>query len=326
MSRSSSTISKVKFVATASTVAALCAVLVGCIVGGEDVLISRASASPVEQTMMPGRGITVYAAGDIADCGKLKPEASGAAKTAGIIEEGSASDKNAVVLALGDIAYPTGLLADFTDCYDPTWGRFKNRTYPAPGNHEYYTPAAVGYYTYFGSIAGPARRGYYSIDLGKWHIVSLNSNLTSTAQLQLQLDWLKTDLAEHPVHCTLAYWHHPLYSSGGHGNNDRMADLWQVLQDGGVDIVLSGHDHDYERFAPQDAHSKRDDAHGIRQFVVGTGGAHLTPFLFQRPNSEVRDNSTAGVLRLTLKEAGYEWEFIPVTGGSFTDRGAALCH
>jgi hypothetical protein len=277
------------------------------------------------ETPLPGTGIAIYVAGDIADCRKFKPSDSGAAKTASLILAGLDKDKDAAVLSLGDNTYPAGLLAEFTDCYEPTWGRFKQRTYPTPGNHEYYTPEAVGYYDYFGSAAGPARRGYFSFDLGKWHIVSINSNLKAPDHQQ-QLAWLKTDLAQHPARCTLAYWHHPLYSSGGHGNNDRMRDVWQVLKAADAEMVLVGHDHDYERFAPQDAEGQRDDAHGIREFVVGTGGAKLTPFVLRKANSEVSNNSTHGVLRMVLKDTGYEWEFLPVAGGGFTDRGSALCH
>lgn len=279
------------------------------------------NAAPV----LAGNGITIYAAGDIADCRRSKPEQSGAGKTASLIAPALEKDPSAAVLSLGDHTYPSGLPAEFTECYEPTWGRFKARTYPAPGNHEYYTPAAIGYYTYFGNIAGPARRGYFSFELGVWHVVSLNSNLRSEDH-QKQLDWLKADLARHPAHCTLAYWHHPRFSSGGHGNNEFMQDVWQALYAANVDVVLVSHDHDYERFAPQDSEGRRDSARGIREFVVGTGGAHLTPLGFRKSNSEISDNTTHGVLRMVLKDSGYEWSFLPVAGDGFTDRGAALCH
>lgn len=294
-----------------------------------------------------GSGVTVYAAGDIADCKHFKAAASGAAKTAEIVAAGLADDPHAAVLTLGDHTYPVGLLQEFNDCYDPTWGQFKSRTYPSPGNHEYYTPAAVGYYAYFGNAAGPARRGYYSFDLGKWHLVSLNSNLKGDEHLA-QLAWLKADLAQHNEICTLAYWHHPVYSSGGHGNYPRMNDYWKALQAAGADLLLVSHDHDYERFAPMNGDGKLDETRGMREFVVGTGGARLTPAGWSRPlvekmvsvfnpdakpgpaglkaNSEIVDNSTHGVLKLVLKDTGYEWEFLPVAGGVFTDRGAALCH
>lgn len=278
------------------------------------------------QTAIPGSGVTVYAAGDIADCRQVKPAASGAARTAGLIMAGLAKDSEAAVLTLGDNTYPAGSPIDFADCYEPTWGQFKGRTYPSPGNHDYYTPAATGYYGYFGSSAGPAQRGYYSFELGKWHVISLNSNLKATADHQAQLAWLKSDLDLHKTPCTLAYWHHPRYSSGGHGNNPHMQDVWQTLVSAGADVVLVSHDHDYERFAPQDENGQRDDVRGIRQFVIGTGGAKLTSFFLEKANSETGYNSTHGVLKLSLKETGYEWEFVTVAPNGFADRGAALCH
>jgi hypothetical protein len=274
---------------------------------------------------LPGEGVTIYAAGDIADCRKYKPENSGAGKTARLITPGLAQDRNAAVLSLGDNTYPNGLLDEFTSCFDPTWGRFKNRIYPSPGNHEYNTPSAVGYFSYFGDQAGPSRRGYYSVDLGTWHIVSLNSNL-QTLDHQQQVAWLKADLAAHPARCTLAFWHHPLFSSGGHGNNARVKDLWQALEAAGADVILSSHDHDYERFAPQDSNGRHDEARGIREFVVGTGGAKLTPITWSKTNSVVINNTTHGILRMVLKDNGYEWEFMPVDKDGFTDHGTGLCH
>lgn len=283
------------------------------------------SASRGTPVSLPGPGVAVFAAGDIADCGPHPPEHSGAARTAALVEAQLARDGSAVVLTLGDHTYPVGRPAEFTDCYHPTWGRFKSRTFPAPGNHEYRTPGASGYFDYFGDAAGPGRRGYYSFRLGTWHVVSLNSNLRPPEHAA-QLAWLKADLERHPSPCTLAFWHHPRYSSGGHGNNGRMADVWEVLQAAGADVALTSHDHDYERFVPQNAHGRRDDARGIRQFVAGTGGAALTPFWFPKFNSEATDNSVHGVLKMVLRETGYEWTFLPVDGGGFTDRGAALCH
>jgi hypothetical protein len=287
--------------------------------------LAQHAASAGAAAQLTGVGVTIYAAGDIADCRKTAPERSDAEKTARLVAAGLARDQQAAVLTLGDNTYPIGLIGEFTDCYDPTWGRFRDRTWPAPGNHEYKTPAAVGYYTYFGDRAGPSRRGYYSFNLGRWHIVSLNSNL-QPVDMQAQVTWLKGDLAAHPSRCTLAYWHHPLYSSGGHGNNASVKDLWQTLEAAGADVVLNGHDHDYERFAPQDGNGVHDEARGMREFVVGTGGAYLTPIGWLKTNSEVSNNTTNGVLRMTLRDNGYEWEFLPVDKGGFTDRGAALCH
>ena len=272
-------------------------------------------------------GIPVYAAGDIARCAYPDPAYSVAADTAATVAAGLAQDPRAVVLALGDLTYPVGAAKEFTDCYAPTWGRFKNRTWPAPGNHEYYTPDAKPYFAYWGARAG---RGYYSFELGTWHIISLDSNLAPAAHAA-QLDWLRADLAAHPAHCTLAYWHHPLYSSGGHGSVPKMRDAWKLLYDAGAELVLSGHDHDYERFAPQDADGRLDPARGIRQFVVGTGGAYPTPFLLTVAHSEVRDSNRTGVLRLQLYAGGYGWEFVESTrlssfGIAPPDRGSAACH
>ena len=275
----------------------------------------------------PDKGITVYAAGDIARCAYRDAAYSGAADTAATVAAGLAQDPEAVVLTLGDLTYPRGAMKEFTDCYAPTWGRFKDRTWPAPGNHEYYTPGAKPYFEWWGARAG---RGYYSFELGTWHIISLDSNL-APAQHAAQLDWLRADLAAHPARCTLAYWHHPLYSSGGHGSIPKMRDAWQLLYAAGAELVLSGHDHDYERFAPQDADGRLDPTHGIRQFVVGTGGAYPTPFLFTVAHSEVRDSNRTGVLRLRLYTGGYGWEFVESTRlASFSiappDRGSAACH
>ncbi|HEU4376636.1 MAG TPA: metallophosphoesterase [Telluria sp.] len=265
--------------------------------------------------------VTVYAAGDIARCADPDPRWSGAAATAALVEAGLAADPRAAVLALGDLAYGRGTAADFANCYGPTWGRFKDRTWPAPGNHEYATRGAAPYFAYFGAAAG---RGYYSFQLGSWRLFSLNSNL-APAEHAAQLAWLREELARHPARCTLAYWHHPLYSSGLKGNDDRMKDAWQALYAAGAELVLSGHDHVYERFAPQDADGRRDDARGIRQFVVGTGGAFATPLLWPRTNSETADSNSTGVLKLVLGDDGYSWQFLAATGNG-ADHGTAKCH
>lgn len=269
--------------------------------------------------------VTVYAAGDIARCVHPDPKWSGAAATAAIVGAGLAADPQARALALGDLTYPRGALAEFTSCYGPTWGKFRDRTLPAPGNHEYATPKAAGYFGYFGAIAG---RGHYRVQLGDWQLYSLDSNLEPAAH-RAQTAWLREELARHPARCTLAYWHHPLYSSGMKGNDARMKDAWQALYDAGAELVLSGHDHLYERFAPQDGDGRRDDARGIRQFVAGTGGAFPTPFLLARPNSEARDSNHMGVLKLVLKDDGYDWEFLAASNGDpgwRPDRGSARCH
>lgn len=271
------------------------------------------------------KSVTIYAAGDIADCRKMPAAESHAAETAALIATRLANDKNAAVLTVGDHTYPVGLLSEFYDCYDKTWGQFKARTHPAPGNHEYYTPEASGYYGYFTEPNDTGRRSYYSVEIGTWHVVSLNSNLREHAYAA-QLAWLKEDLAKHPATCTLAYWHHPVFSSGGHGNNSFMKETWKILEDANADVILSGHDHDYERFAPQNVSGERDDQYGMREFIIGTGGAYLTPMFLRKENSEIRNNTTFGVLKMVLKEDSYEWEFLPVAGSTFTDRGSGKCH
>lgn len=269
---------------------------------------------------------TVYAAGDIAFCRKVPPARSGAADTARVVEMGLAATPHAAVLVLGDIVYQRATEREFRECYHPTWGRFKDRTWPAPGNHEYYTRGAAGYFGYFGNAAG---RGYYRLQLGAWTVFSLDSNLSGTAQ-EAQLAWLARELAAGTARCTLAYWHHPLYSSGWHGSFRNMQAAWRMLHAAGAELVLSGHDHTYERFAPQDADGNRD-ARGLRQFVVGTGGAYLTPFAWPLPHSEMRDNSRNGVLKLVLRETAYEWQFMEpdhdgFPAGQDPDRGKGVCH
>jgi len=290
---------------------------------GNAAFAAKAKAVPAAKAAV--KSITLYAAGDIAEC-KSKPAAeSNAAKTASLIEAGLNKDSKAVVLTLGNNTYPVGTPEEFNQCYDATWGKFLARTLPSPGNHDYAMPLGQGYYNYFGDQAGPGRRGYYSNNVGNWHIVSLNSNLKDE-QFQAQLKWLQDDLRNNKRACTLAFWHHPLYSSGGRGNNAVMQQAWKILQDAKAELVLSAHDNDYERFAPQDANGQRDDNNGLREFVAGTGGARLTSMLLTKPNSEVRDNSSLGVLKLTLNEKSYDWEFLPVPGQSFRDKGSDKCH
>jgi hypothetical protein len=229
------------------------------------------------------------------------------------------------VFTTGDNVYPDGTAAQFSECYDPSWGRHKSRTYPSVGNHDYHTGDASGYFEYFGSSAGEPGKGYYSYDLGTWHIIVLNSVIAvGTGSEQEQ--WLRADLAAHPVPCTLAYWHYPRFSSGiVHGSDPTVHALWQALYDFGADVILNGHEHNYERFAPQNPAGVADPARGIRQFVIGLGGRSL--YAFGRPiaNSEVRYNDTYGVLKLTLHPGSYDWEFIPVAGGTFTDSGSGVC-
>jgi hypothetical protein len=260
--------------------------------------------------------VTFIGAGDIAVCTSGADEA-----TADILDRFPA----ATVFTAGDNAYPNGALTDYQTCYAPSWGRAKARTRPVPGNHDYNTSGAAGYFSYFGTAAGDPGKGYYSYDLGGWHILALNSSLAVDSQSP-QVKWIRADLADHPLLCTLAYFHHPRFSSGSqHGNDASMQAMWQALYDAGVDIVISGHDHIYERFAPQTPTGQLDLGRGIREFVVGTGGASLYTIGSIKANSEVRNITNRGVLKLALYADHYDWQFIP-TSGSFTDTGSASCH
>jgi Calcineurin-like phosphoesterase len=260
-------------------------------------------------------------AGDIADCTNLSP----AAKTAVLLDR-----VEGTVFTLGDNAYLSGTPKQFADCYAPTWGRHRARTRPAVGNHDYRTAHASAYFEYFGSAAGDPDKGYYGYDLGTWHVVVLNSNCAEVGGCgrdSRQAVWLREDLAAHPTRCTAAIWHHPRFSSGGeHGDDPTTRDLWQVLYDAGAEFVLSGHEHTYERFAPQNADGRADPGKGVRQFVVGTGGRELYSWGRIKANSEVRENRTFGVLKLTLHADSYDWEFLPVDGEAFTDKGSEKCH
>ncbi len=235
----------------------------------------------------------------------------------------------AAVFTLGDNQYDSGTLAQYRQVYDPTWGRVKDITHPAIGNHEYLTSGATGYFDYFGPAAGDQQKGYYSYDIGSWHIVVLNSECAQVGGCDAgssQEQWLQADLAAHPTRCTLAYWHEPRFSSGTAGNNAAYDAFWRDLYRAGVEVVLNGHDHDYERFAPQDPNEAFDGARGIREFIVGTGGESHDSFNTVEPNSEVRNNNTFGVLKLTLHPSSYDWRFVPQAGESFTDSGSGSCH
>ena len=259
-------------------------------------------------------------AGDVADCKDL----SGAEATARLLDQIPGT-----VMVVGDLAYPDGSKENFT-CYDKTWGRAKSRTRPAPGNHEFHAAGATPYFDYFGSAAGDPKTGYYSYELGTWHIIVLNSECKDVGGCEAgspQEKWLRVDLAAHPAVCTLAYWHKPLFSSGSaHGNDLTVQPLWQALYDANADVIVGGHDHDYERFAPQTPEGAADSQRGIREFVVGTGGKNHRPFGEAKPNSELRDATAFGVLKLTLKPGAYDWQFIPEAGKSFTDSGSGTCH
>src|SRR5215203_4554265 len=271
----------------------------------------------------PEKPPVVVTAGDIAVCAREGDEA-----TAKLVE----GIDGATVLTLGDNAYPEGSAEDFEECYEPSWGQFKNRTKPVPGNHEYEKPGASAYFEYFGDAAGDPDEGYYSYDLGSWHLVALNSNC---GEGEIRCDpgspqgrWLKVDLAANDeAACTLAYFHHPLFTSGSYRPGiERVESLWEILYAAGVDVVLNGHDHNYQRFAPQDPEGRADPEDGIRQFVVGTGGRSQYQISQPIANTEVYNDDTYGVLELTLHPKRYDWEFVPVEGESFTDSGVARCH
>jgi PKD repeat protein len=273
-----------------------------------------ATGSSSNAVTLSEAAVVFVGAGDISGC---NPENQDGA-TAELIK----ALPTAQVFALGDNAYPDGAAADYA-CYEATWGAFKDRTHPVPGNHEYHQARAAPYFAYFGAAAGAAGVGYYSFDLGTWHVIALNSE-TGVSE---QVTWLHADLAAHPAACTLAYWHRPFFTSGAvHHPYSAMRPIWDALQAAGAEIVLSGHNHQYERFAPQLSNGTASTK-GIRQFVVGTGGFHslydfVTP---PKPNSEVRYQGF-GVLKLTLAATGYSWEFLPVHGSSFTDTGTGDCH
>jgi hypothetical protein len=265
-------------------------------------------------------------AGDISYCGSEHDVAT--TKLLGKIE--------GTVFTLGDNAYPDGTAAEYDHCYGPTWGKYKTRTKPSVGNHDYNTAGASGYFAYFGAKAGDPKEGYYSYDLGRWHIVALNSNCGfipvagcggDSAKGSAQLEWLKRDLTNNSARCTLAYFHHPRFTSGNYlPGLEQVTAFWRVLYNANADVILSAHDHNYQRFAPQDPNGTADPNRGIRQFVVGTGGAGLYAIKHPIKNTEVYSDETHGVLKLTLRQSGYSWRFVPVEGQEFTDSGSARCH
>jgi Calcineurin-like phosphoesterase len=257
---------------------------------------------------------TLVGAGDIASCtgGADSATAALAAAVPGI------------VFTAGDNVYPNGTAANFTNCYDPSWGALKARTMPVIGNHEYENvPGATGYFGYFGAAAGIPPTGWYKYDAGTWRIYALSSECKPTTCPQ-QLAWLKASLAAEPHLCTLAIWHRPRFSTGPHGNAARMDAIWKLLAANGADVVINGHDHMYERYTPLDGNGAAD-ANGIREFVVGTGGASLYAFKTDSALVDVRENTSHGVLRLDLGEGTYSWQFLP-SDGPFTDSGTGTCH
>jgi hypothetical protein len=274
-----------------------------------DTPTATATFTPTSVPTSPG-SVALVGAADIANCNRSQDE-----QTAQLLDNISGT-----VFTAGDNAYVDGTYTEYLNCYDPTWGRHKSRTQPSPGNHEYLTSGAAGYFQYFNNIPS-----YYAYDLGAWRIYALNSEINVSLSSP-QVAWLANDLSANPRQCVLAYWHRPRWSSGSnHGDNMNMQSIWQVLFDAGVDLVLNGHEHHYERFAEMNA-SGAAVSQGLREIVVGTGGASLYPFGTPKAASQVRNNTAYGVLKLTLHEGSYEWQFVPVTGATFTDSGSSNCH
>ena len=257
-------------------------------------------------------------AGDISDCARGHDWAT--AKLLGVIM--------GTVFTAGDNVYPKGSAAEFRDCYGPTWGRYLSRTRPAVGDGDYETAGASGYFGYFGARAGPPTKGYYAFDIGAWHAVMLNSECAEVGgcgATSPQTLWLRSDLAAHPQACTIAIWHEPRFTSVRSSPDGRMNAIWQVLYDYGADIIVNGHRHMYERFAPQTPTGVASP-YGIREFVVGTGGAPLVTASTVAANSQVRDSLTYGVLKLTLHASSYDFAFVPIAGQTFRDSGSTRCH
>jgi hypothetical protein len=278
-------------------------------------LLAIVSAVLLSSTTLAADPVLV-GAGDIAYCGS-----TGDSATARLL-----SSISGTVFTTGDNAYDRGTSTEYANCYGPTWGQVRTRTRPVSGNHDYLTSGAAGYFSYFGSRAGTKGKGYYAYNVGSWRIYALNSNCAyvSCSSTSAQAAWLRADLAANPRRCVMAYWHHPLFSSGQHGNNTTVKPLWNILYAYHADVVVNGHDHDYERFARQTPGGVRTER-GIREFVVGTGGRSHYAWSTIKTNSLARNNTTYGVLKLTLHSTSYSWKFVPVAGKTYTDSGSTAC-
>ena len=267
-----------------------------------------------------GGSAVLVGAGDIAGCNNPGDEA-----TAALLDQIPGT-----VFTLGDNVYPTGTLSQFNSCYATSWGRHKARTRPALGNHEYDSSGSTGHFDYFGAAAGPAGKGYYSYDVGSWHVVVLNSNCAFVGGCHAgspQEQWLRTDLAASRADCTVAMMHHPRFSSGStHGNNTAMAPFWQALYDAGAELMLAGHDHAYERFAPMTASGVLDSSFGLRSFLIGTGGFSHYTLGTPVTGSQARNSDTFGVVKFTLHDGAYDWQFVPEAGKTYSDAGSGTCH
>jgi hypothetical protein len=277
---------------------------------------SPATPTPSASASASGPTATLIAAGDIASC-----DEDGDSVTAALVAE-----LDGTVAALGDLVYPAGSDATYAECYDPVWGPWRDRTRPAPGNHDVADDGGAAYHRYFGPAAGTAGEGWYSYELGAWHVVVLNSNcdLVACGAGSAQLAWLAEDLAASDASCTLAYWHHPRFSSGPHSDDPAVGPFWDALVADGAELVLAGHEHQYERFAPQ-ATDGRPSAVGLRQITAGTGGKELRPAERVAPNSEVIIDDAFGVLVLELEPDRYAWQFV-LSDGTVGDAGNGTCH
>lgn len=270
-------------------------------------LLIYATSHPAATT---ANEVVLVGAGDISTCDNDNDEA-----TAKLLDRIPGT-----VFVLGDNVYLDGTEDEFASCYHPTWGRHKDRTKPVPGNHEYFTAGAEGYFQYFEDIPS-----YYAYDLGTWRVYALNSEIdvSSTGE---QVRWLQNDLAENPRQCVLAYWHKPVWSSRYEdGKDSSFETLWNIFHDAGAELIVNGHIHNYERFAEMDETGTAVSP-GLREIVVGTGGVNHDGYVTRLPTSEVRNASAYGVLKLTLRPGSYSWQFIPVAGESFTDSGTTDCH
>lgn len=283
---------------------------------GSSLIVVWGEAGATTDTVLVG-------AGDIASC-----DSDGDETTAALITDIAATAEELIVFTTGDNAYELGSLPNFNECYDPSWGQFKDVTRPAAGAREYRTEGAAGYFAYFGSAAGDASEGYYSYDAGGWHIIALNSNCAEVGGCEAgspQEQWLRQDLEAFASACTLAYWHHPLFSSSPAGGDLGVLDLYDALHEAGAEVVINADNHFYERFEPQTPVGEAD-SEGIRQFIVGTGGRSLDSIGTPAANSAVRFNEGYGVLALHLFPGGYDWTFVSEPGVVFSDSGEASCH
>jgi hypothetical protein len=299
----------------------------------EHVAPSSTPPQPSASTSAAPTTVRLVAAGDIA-CNPLDEKYDlGEGEETGCRQKATAKLigplRPDAVMPLGDSQYQRGTYSGYMHSYALTWGRYIKITHPVIGNHDYFVPRAIGYFQYFGRLAGDPNKGYYSFDLGNWHILSLNdagcreNNRCEAGSAEER--WLRADLQEHQNKCTLAAWHEPRWSSGQHGDNPGIQKMWADLYAAGVDVALSGHDHDYERFRPLDADGRPDLKRGIREFVVGTGGVGLRPFKQIKATSVVHQNTIFGVLDLTLRPDSYSWRFVPL-GNGFHDSGQGKCH